>query len=150
MKFPKFSLPGSDGTTHTLADYLGKPFVVYFYPKDNTPGCTVQACAFRDQHKKLRALGVTVLGVSPDSIASHQRFIAKEELPFVLLCDADHKLAEKLGVWGEKQLYGRKFLGIIRTTFLVGADGTVAKEWRGVKVAGHVDTVLAAAKLAAE
>jgi thioredoxin-dependent peroxiredoxin len=148
MKFPRFSLPGSDGKTHTLAEFLGKPFVVYFYPKDNTPGCTTESCDFRDQHARLRALGVTVIGVSPDSVASHQKFIAKQKLPFLLLADEEHRLAVKLGVWGEKKLYGRTFMGIVRTTFLVGADGTVIEEWRGVKVARHVDAVLAAAKMA--
>ncbi|MBA3710496.1 MAG: thioredoxin-dependent thiol peroxidase [Planctomycetes bacterium] len=146
MKFPNFSLPGSDGKTHTLKDHLGKPLVVYFYPKDNTTGCTNQACAFRDAHARLRKLGVTVIGVSPDSIASHGRFIAKHTLPFLLLADEDHALAEKLGVWAEKKLYGRTYLGIVRSTFLIGADGTVLEEWRSVKVPGHIDAVIEAAK----
>jgi thioredoxin-dependent peroxiredoxin len=144
MKFPAFSLPGSDGKTHALRDYRGASFVAYFYPKDNTTGCTLQACAFRDRFPRFRKLGVPVLGISPDGLASHGKFIAKHELPFLLLADEDHALAEALGVWKRKQLYGRSYMGIERSTFLVGKDGAILHEWRKVKVAGHVDEVLAA------
>jgi len=143
---PAFSLPGSDGKTWTRKDLAGKPVVLYFYPKDATPGCTTEACDFRDQHSGLMKLGITVLGVSPDNLAKHAKFIAKEKLPFVLLADEEHVLADKFGVWGEKSLYGRKFMGIVRSTFLIGPDGVILKEWRKVKVAGHVTEVLAAAK----
>ncbi|MBA3938242.1 MAG: thioredoxin-dependent thiol peroxidase [Planctomycetes bacterium] len=141
-KFPAFSLSGSDGQTHSLKSLKGKTFVIYFYPKDDTPGCTTQACDFRDQLATLAKLGVPVYGVSPDSLASHAKFIAKHELTFVLLADEDHALADKLKVWGEKSMYGRTFMGIERSTFLVGSDGTILKEWRKVKVAGHVLEVL--------
>ena len=146
MRFPSFALPGSDGKIHKLADYKGKPLVVYFYPKDNTPGCTTQACGFRDAQAAIKRAGAAVLGVSPDDLASHARFVAKHQLTFPLLVDEGHALAEKLGVWAEKTLYGRKFMGIVRSTFLVAPDGSIAREWRKVKVAGHVDEVLAAVK----
>ena len=141
-KFPAFSLPGSDGQTHSLKGLKGRTFVIYFYPKDDTPGCTTEACDFRDQLATLAKLGVPVYGVSPDSLASHAKFIAKHDLNFVLLADEEHALADKLKVWGEKSMYGRTFMGIERSTFLVGADGTILKEWRKVKVAGHVLEVL--------
>ncbi len=146
MKFPSFSLLGSDGKTHKLADYKGAPLIVYFYPKDATSGCTVQACGFRDRHAALAKAGIPVLGISPDGIDSHRRFVAKQELPFVLLVDEDHRLAEKLAVWKMKKLYGRSFMGIERSTFLIGGDGAIAREWRKVRVAGHVDEVVVAAK----
>lgn len=144
-RFPDFSLAGSDGRTHRLADYRGKPLVVFFYPKDMTSGCTVEACGFRDAYARLRKAGVAVVGVSPDPLARHQRFVEKESLNFPLLVDEEHRLAEQLGVWTEKSLYGRKFLGIVRTTYLVAADGTIARTWPKVKVAGHVDAVADAA-----
>jgi peroxiredoxin Q/BCP len=146
MKFPSFSLAGSDGQTHTLKQYRGAPLVVYFYPKDNTTGCTAQACAFRDAYAGFKRAGVPVLGVSPDPLASHLKFVAKHDLPFPLLVDEGHRLASELGVWAEKTLYGRKFMGIVRSTFLVDATGTIAREWRKVKVNGHVDEVVAAVK----
>jgi peroxiredoxin Q/BCP len=141
---PAFSLPGSDGQTWSAKELKGKPYVLYFYPKDSTPGCTVEACDFRDNLARLGLHGVQLLGVSPDSLKSHATFIAKQDLNFPLLSDADHALAEKLGVWKEKSMYGRKYMGIERSTFLVGEDGTILEEWRGVKVPGHVDAVLAA------
>jgi peroxiredoxin Q/BCP len=146
MKFPSFALQGSDGKTHRLKDYLGAPFILYFYPKDSTPGCTTEACAFRDSYAALKRAGVPVLGVSPDAIASHQKFAAKYELPFPLLVDEEHGLASELGVWAKKSLYGRSFMGIVRSTFLVDAKGQIAREWRKVKVNGHVDEVVEAAK----
>src|SRR3954468_10388934 len=115
MRFPAFKLQGSDGKVHQLKDYRGQPLIVYFYPKDNTPGCTTQACAFRDAYAGLKRAGAAVLGVSPDSLASHERFIAKHSLTFPLLVDEDHRLASELDVWAEKSLYGRKFMGIVRS-----------------------------------
>jgi peroxiredoxin Q/BCP len=145
-KAPAFSLKDHGGKTVKLADFAGKQVVLYFYPKDNTPGCTTEACAFRDEHSKLQKAGAVVLGVSPDSEKSHQKFIDKFSLPFPLLVDEDHAVAEKYGAWGEKSLYGRKFMGIIRSTFLIGGDGKVKKVWPKVKVDGHVDEVLEAVK----
>jgi thioredoxin-dependent peroxiredoxin len=145
-KFPAFSLPGSDGKTWGLKDLKGKPFVLYFYPKDATPGCTVEACEFRDHQPDFSKAGVLIIGVSPDPLASHAKFIAKQKLNFVLLADEAHDLAEKLGVWGEKSMYGKTFMGVIRSTFLVGADGAIVQEWRKVKVDGHVAEVLEAVK----
>lgn len=145
-KAPAFSLKNQDGNTVKLSDYAGRPVVLYFYPKDDTPGCTTEACDFRDQHKALEKAGAVVIGVSPDNEARHAKFTAKHELPFTLLADVEHAVAEKYGAWGEKSLYGKKFMGIIRSTFLIGADGKVAKVWPKVKVAGHVDEVLAAVK----
>ena len=143
-KMPAFSLPGSDGQTWSSKGLKGTPYVLYFYPKDSTPGCTTEACGFRDNLARLAMRGVTLLGVSPDSLKSHQSFITKQELNFPLLSDADHALAEKLGVWIEKSMYGRTYMGIDRSTFLVGADGTILQEWRKVKVPGHVDDVIVA------
>ncbi len=145
-KAPAFALEDQDGKAVKLADLKGQPVVLYFYPRDNTPGCTTQACAFRDDYSKLKKAGAVLLGVSPDSGASHQKFIAKHALPFPLLVDQDHAVAEKYGAWGEKSLYGRKFLGIIRSTFLIGADGKLRQIWSKVKVNGHSDEVLAALK----
>jgi peroxiredoxin Q/BCP len=145
-KAPAFSLKDQDGNTVKLADLAGKQVVLYFYPKDNTPGCTTEACDFRDEHSALKKAGAVVLGVSPDSEKSHQGFIKKHGLPFPLLVDTDHAVAEKYGAWGEKSLYGRKFMGIIRSTVLIGPDGKVKKAWPKVKVDGHVDDVLAAVK----
>jgi thioredoxin-dependent peroxiredoxin len=145
-KAPAFSLKDQDGKTVKLSDFAGKQVVLYFYPKDLTPGCTTEACDFRDNNTRLTRAGAVVLGVSPDSEKSHSKFIAKHELTFPLLVDADHAVAEKYGAWGEKSLYGRKFMGIIRSTFLIGPDGKVKKVWPKVKVQGHVDEVLAAVK----
>jgi peroxiredoxin Q/BCP len=143
-KAPPFSLEDQDGKTVKLAELKGKSVVLYFYPKDNTSGCTAEACAFRDDYAKLKKAGAVLLGVSPDSGASHQKFIAKYSLPFPLLVDADHAVAEKYGAWGEKSLYGRKYFGIIRSTFLIGPDGKLKHVWPKVKVAGHNEAVLEA------
>ncbi len=142
-KAPAFTMEDQDGKPVKLSDFKGKRVVLYFYPKDNTPGCTTEACAFRDDYAKLKKKAV-VLGVSPDSAASHQKFVAKYSLPFPLLVDEGHAVAEKFGAWGEKSLYGRKFMGIIRSTFLIGKDGKIEKVWPKVKVAGHNDEVLEA------
>ncbi len=145
-KAPAFSAKDQTGSTVSLGALSGKYVVLYFYPKDNTSGCTVEACDFRDEHSKLKAAGAVVLGVSPDSEKSHQGFIAKHSLPFQLLVDEDKKVANAYGAWGEKSLYGRKFMGIIRSTFLIGPDGKLAATWPKVKVDGHVDEVLATLK----
>lgn len=145
-KIPSFSLPGSDGKTWTNKTLAGTPYVLYFYPRDNTPGCTIEACDFRDAAKEIAKSGLTVLGVSPDTLASHQSFITKQSLNFTLLADEEHALAEALGVWAEKTNYGKTSMGIVRSTFLVGPDGTILKEWRKVTVDGHVKAVLAAAQ----
>ncbi|MFB1480273.1 thioredoxin-dependent thiol peroxidase [Corallococcus sp. RDP092CA] len=142
-KAPGFSLPDQSGATVSLSQLKGRHVVLYFYPKDATPGCTTEACDFRDEHSALVKAGAVVLGVSPDSVASHQKFAAKQGLPFSLLADPDHALADAYGVWGEKSLYGRKFMGLIRATFLIGPDGKVVRVWPKVKVAGHVAEVLA-------
>jgi peroxiredoxin Q/BCP len=143
-KIPAWKLPGSDGTTYASKDLKGTPYVLYFYPRDNTPGCTTEACDFRDNMARVEGKGVKVFGVSPDTLKSHDKFITKFDLPFVLLADEDHAIAEKLGVWGLKKFMGRESMGIIRTTFLISADGTILKQWDKVKVKGHVDEVLAA------
>lgn len=143
---PAFSLAGSDGKTWTSKELKGTPFVLYFYPKDSTPGCTTEACNFRDNHARLEMRGLKLFGISPDSLKSHANFIAKQELNFVLLSDPDKVLAQALGVWVTKSMYGREYLGIERSTFLVGANGKILKEWRKVKVPGHVDEVIAAAE----
>jgi thioredoxin-dependent peroxiredoxin len=143
-KAPAFTMNDQDGKPVKLEDFKGKHVVLYFYPKDLTSGCTAQACDFRDQHSALKKKGAVVLGVSPDNEKLHQKFIAKHALPFPLLVDDGHKVAEKYGAWGEKSLYGRKYMGIIRSTFLIDPAGKVKKVWPKVKVAGHVDEVAAA------
>ncbi len=145
-KRPDFTLPADDGSKVKLSDLRGKPVVLYFYPKDDTPGCTREACAFRDQKKDLAKLGAVVLGVSPDTAASHEKFKAKFKLNFPLLADADHKVAEKYGAWREKTLYGKKSLGIQRSTWLIDAQGKVARVWKKVNVDGHDEQVLTALK----
>ena len=142
-KAPAFSLPDQDGKTRRLADFAGRPVVLFFYPKDDTPGCTKEACAFEASLPKLKRGKAAVLGVSILDEASKARFAKKHGLSFPLLADADHAVAEKYGVWQEKSLYGRKFMGIARTTYLIGPDGKVAKRWDKVKVDGHADEVLA-------
>lgn len=143
-KAPAFTLTTDDGSKVRLADLQGSPVVLYFYPKDDTPGCTREACAFRDQKAKLKKAGAVVLGVSADSAASHAKFRDKYDLNFPLLVDADHKVAEKYGAWREKNMYGKKSMGIQRSTFLINAGGKVAKVWKRVKVDGHDEQVLAA------
>ena len=143
-KAPAFSLEDQSGETVKLSDFKGKTVVLYFYPKDDTPGCTREACAFRDEHSALKKAGAVVLGVSPDSGPSHAKFAGKYKLPFPLLADTDHAVSGKYGAWGEKTLYGRKFMGITRSTFLIDPSGKVARVWPKVKVDGHVDQVLEA------
>jgi len=145
-KAPAFSLKDQDGTSHRLADYAGRPVVLYFYPKDDTPGCTAESCAFQDNLPKFRTSKAVVLGASILDEKSKAKFASKYHLTFPLLADVDHAVAEKFGVWQEKSRYGRKYMGIVRTTYLIGPDGKVAKRWDNVKVEGHAEEVLAAVK----
>ncbi|MGJ4996494.1 peroxiredoxin [Bradyrhizobium sp. HKCCYLS3077] len=145
-KAPAFKLPRDGGGTASLADYAGKKLVLFFYPKANTPGCTKEAIDFTRLSKEYAAAGTAVLGVSADSVKAQDNFRDKHDLAVPLISDETHEMLEAYGAWGEKSLYGRKFLGIIRSTVLIGADGRVAKVWRNVKVDGHADAVLAAAK----
>jgi thioredoxin-dependent peroxiredoxin len=145
-KIPSFSVATTAASKLTSKELLGAPYVLYFYPKDDTPGCTLEGKDFRDQHAKFKRLGVLVLGVSRDSPASHAKFQAKYDLPFDLISDADEKLCRAFDVIKEKNMYGRKVMGIERSTFLVDATGVLRQEWRKVKVNGHVAEVLAAAK----
>jgi peroxiredoxin Q/BCP len=142
-KAPAFALKDQHGKTHRLADYAGRTVVLYFYPKDDTPGCTTEACAFQDNLPTFKTSKAVVLGVSILDEASKAKFAQKHNLTFPLLADADHAVAEKYGVWQQKSMYGRTFMGIARTTFLIGPDGTVKKRWDNVKVNGHADEVLA-------
>jgi peroxiredoxin Q/BCP len=141
-KAPEFELPDHTGKTVSLSQFAGKNVVLYFYPKDDTPGCTVEACNFRDEHSALEKAGAVVLGVSPDTTKSHQKFATKFSLPFPLLADTEHKVAEAYGAWGEKSNYGRTYMGIIRSTFLIDPQGNVKHVWPKVKVNGHVNEVL--------
>lgn len=141
-KAPAFTLTADDGKKVRLSDFAGSPVVLYFYPADDTPGCTRQACAFRDRKQELQELGAVVLGVSPNSQESHAKFRDKYDLNFPLLVDTDHKLAEKYGVWREKNMYGKKSMGVQRSTYLIGPDGKVAKVWKRVRVDGHDQQVL--------
>ncbi len=141
---PDFTLADADGNTVRLSDLRGRTVVLYFYPKDMTPGCTQEACDFRDRFAALQAAGAVLLGISPDTEASHRKFAAKHALPFPLLADAGAQVAAAYGVWVEKSLYGKKYMGVERTTFLIDPDGTLARIWPKVKVAGHGDEVLAA------
>jgi thioredoxin-dependent peroxiredoxin len=140
-KAPAFALKDQTGTTHKLADYAGRPVVLYFYPKDDTPGCTQETCDFRDELPKFAKSDAIVLGVSILDEKSKAKFAKKYDVTFPLLADADHEVADKYGVWQEKSRYGRKYMGIARTTYLIGADGKVAKRWDNVKVADHVEQV---------
>jgi thioredoxin-dependent peroxiredoxin len=140
---PDFTLTSDDGETVTLSELRGKPVVLYFYPKDDTPGCTTQACGLRDAYDEFERAGAVVLGVSPDDEKSHVKFRNKYGLPFTLLADPDHAVADRYGVWGEKKYMGRTYFGVERTTFVIDADGTVKRVLRGVKPATHADDVLA-------
>ncbi len=140
---PDFELTSDAGETVRLSDLRGKPVVLYFYPKDDTPGCTTQACGIRDSWAEFERAGAVVLGVSPDSPASHVRFREKYELPFTLLADPDHEVAERYGVWGEKRYMGRTYMGVGRSTFVIGPDGTLERVLHDVKPATHADDVLA-------
>jgi peroxiredoxin Q/BCP len=142
-KAPRFTLPDQDGKKVSLKDFAGQRVVVYFYPKDDTPGCTKEACQFNDNLRAFSRAKVPVLGISADRAEAHQAFRAKYGLKFPLLTDADHKVGEAYGAWGEKTLYGKKTIGVIRSTFLIGSDGKVIRPWYQVKADGHADKVLA-------
>ena len=139
---PEFELRSDEGETVTLSALRGKPVVLYFYPKDDTPGCTTEACEFRDAYDRFRDQGVEILGVSPDTEASHRKFKSKYELPFTLLADPQHETAEAYGVWKEKRNYGKTYMGVERSTFVIDAEGKVAKAMRGIRPAGHAAKVL--------
>ncbi|RHW33294.1 thioredoxin-dependent thiol peroxidase [Neobacillus notoginsengisoli] len=139
---PDFSLPSVDGKQVKLSDFKGKNVVLYFYPKDMTPGCTTQACDFRDQHQSFEDVNAVVIGVSPDPVERHKKFIEKYDLPFLLLADTEHEAAEAYGVWKLKKNFGKEYMGIERSTFVIDKEGRIAKEWRGVRVKGHVEEAL--------
>ena len=139
---PEVVLPDDDGAIHRLADQRGKWTLVYFYPEDDTPGCTTEACQFRDLHPVISGEGLTVWGVSPDGAASHANFRSKFELPFTLLSDDGHKVADAYGSWALKKNYGKEYMGIVRSSFLVGPDGRIAHAWPKVKADGHAADVL--------
>jgi peroxiredoxin Q/BCP len=142
QKAPAFTLTADDGKKVRLSDFAGRPVVLYFYPKDDTPGCTKEACAFRDLKDELKEAGAVLLGVSPDDVASHARFRDKYQLNFPLLADPDHAVAEKYGAWREKNMYGKKSMGVQRSTYLIDAAGKVARVWKRVQVEGHDQQVL--------
>jgi len=139
---PDFSLPSTGGTTFRLSEHLGSKLVLYFYPKDNTPGCTTEGGDFRDRHKDFKRAGCEVFGVSRDSLASHEKFKSKMKFPFELLSDADEAVCKQFGVMKMKNMYGRKVRGIERSTFVIDGKGMLAREWRGVRVPGHAEEVL--------
>ena len=145
-KAPDFSLPADGGEKIKLSALKGSPVIVYFYPKDDTPGCTKEAIAFTELQADFQKLGATIIGISPDSAAKHDKFIAKHNLGIRLAADEETKVAEKYGVWVEKSMYGKKYMGVERSTFLIGADGKIAKIWNKVKVPGHAQAVLDALK----
>jgi peroxiredoxin Q/BCP len=144
QKAPDFALTNQDGQPVTLSEFRGSPVVLYFYPKDDTPGCTKEACAFRDAFSEYRKRGAVILGVSPDDPASHAKFARKFELPFTLVADPEHTLCEAYGVWKEKNMYGRKSMGVERTTFVIDANGVVRHVFPKVKVDGHSDAIMKA------
>ncbi|EKN64691.1 thioredoxin-dependent thiol peroxidase [Schinkia azotoformans] len=142
-KAPDFELPASNGEMVKLSDFLGNRHVIlYFYPKDMTPGCTTEACDFRDKHESFAELNAVILGVSPDPMNRHDKFIEKYDLPFLLLADEENKVAEAYDVWKLKKNFGKEYMGIERSTFVIAKDGQLVKEWRKVKVKGHVDEAL--------
>jgi peroxiredoxin Q/BCP len=139
---PDFALEDQDGTLHRLEDYRGQIVVLYFYPNDDTPGCTTEACSFRDNELDIRAEGAVILGVSTNTAESHRKFREKHSLPFPLLVDRDAEVATTYGAWGEKTLYGRKSVGMTRSTFIIGPEGKLLKVWKRAKAAGHGEAVL--------
>ncbi|MEH7075206.1 thioredoxin-dependent thiol peroxidase [Neobacillus drentensis] len=142
MNVPDFELKASNGETVNLSKFHGTNVVLYFYPKDMTPGCTTEACDFRDQIQQFTELNAVILGVSPDPVDRHQKFIEKYGLPFLLLADTEHQVADAFGVWKLKKNFGKEYMGIERSTFIIDKDGKLAKEWRKVKVKGHVEEAL--------
>jgi peroxiredoxin Q/BCP len=145
QKAPDFTLPDQNGEPVTLSALKGKPIVLFFYPRANTPGCTIEACSFRDHYGKLTRAGLTVLGISPDTSKAQKKFEEKFDLPYLLLADAEKEVAQLYGVLKEKNMYGKKVMGIERTTFLIAPDGTIRQVWRKVKPEGHAEQVLAGA-----
>ncbi len=141
-KSPSFSLNDKEGKKHSLNDYIGKWVVLYFYPKDNTSGCTKEAISFTEKKKEFEKLGAVIIGISTDSEQSHKRFAEKHNLNIMLLSDPEHKVIEKYGAWGKKKLYGKEYYGTVRSTFLINPDGEIVQEWRKVKVDGHTEEVL--------
>ncbi|OZB90381.1 thioredoxin-dependent thiol peroxidase [Paenibacillus sp. XY044] len=141
-KVPDFTLPASTGEDITLSSFRGRKVVLYFYPKDNTPACTQEACDFRDALPQIETKGAVVLGISPDELKAHGKFAEKYNLPFPLLSDKDHRVSELYGVWQLKKMYGREFWGVVRSTFLIDEEGRLIKEWRKLRVAGHADDVV--------
>ncbi|MED1420217.1 thioredoxin-dependent thiol peroxidase [Bacillus smithii] len=139
---PDFELPASNGKKVKLSNFKGKNVVLYFYPKDMTPGCTTEACDFRDYHDEFSKLNAVILGISTDSLDKHKKFIEKYDLPFLLLADEDHQVCELYGVWKLKKNFGKEYMGIERSTFVIDQQGRLAKEWRKVKVKGHVEEAL--------
>lgn len=146
MPAPAFSLPDETGIIRHLSDFSGQTIVLYFYPKDDTPGCTTEACNFREDYSAYQEAGITILGVSPDSAKKHARFKEKYNLPFSLLADEEHTLCEQFGVWAQKKFMGREYMGVLRTTFIIGPDGVVKKVFEDVKPAEHSAEVLAAVR----
>ena len=142
VKAPEFNLTDSEGNQHRLSDYEGETIVVYFYPKDDTPGCTKEACSFRDAYADFKEAGVEVIGISPDTEQSHKKFANKYDLPFTILSDPDHKVSEAYGVWGLKKYMGREYEGIYRTTFIIGPDGEIKRVFENVKPSDHSQEVL--------
>ncbi len=142
IQAPEFSLPDETGKIRKLSEFRGHPVILYFYPKDDTPGCTTEACNFRDDYSQYTKAGVTILGVSPDSSKSHEKFKAKYGLPFPLLADAEHKICELYGVWGVKKNYGREYNGVFRTTYLIDEQGKIVRVFENVKPAGHSAEIL--------
>lgn len=147
---PQFSLQNEQGEMVSLADFKGKNVILYFYPKDLTPGCTTEACDFRDKYEDFSALNAVILGVSMDDAAKHTKFIEKHGLPFSLLVDAEHEAAESYGVWTLKKNFGKEYMGIERTTFLINEEGVIEKEWRKVRVKNHIEDVLNYLKMSAK
>lgn len=139
---PKFELKDEQGTLHRLSDYTGKTFVLYFYPKDDTPGCTKEACSFRDSYQDFKDAGVEIIGISPDTVESHGKFASKYQLPFTLLSDPDHQVCEAYGVWGLKKSFGREYEGVFRTTFIIGPQGEIKHVFENVKPSEHSQEVL--------
>ncbi len=145
---PDFKLTAGSGESVTLSQFRGKYVVLYFYPKDMTPTCTEESCQFRDYNGQFAALNTEVIGISPDDLKSHVKFAAKYELPFLLLSDPDHTVCELFGVWQLKKMYGREYMGVLRSTFVIDPEGKLVREWRGVRIKGHVEQVLEAVKAA--
>ena len=141
-KAPDFKLKGKEGKEHSLSDFKGKKIVLYFYPKDDTPGCTKEACDFRDNIKTFEDKNAIIIGVSPDNEDSHEKFVSKYNLPFVLLSDPDKKVLEAYNAWGEKSMYGRKYMGVIRSTVIIDEEGKVVKHYPKVRVTNHISEVL--------